>query len=195
MYIFDQRLSSFLGDVKELKREAELKEMARWPQQAHSAWKRLGAVDRNLLVWQMAANYGADFAKRFLSEVGKRRPQAMVQHYFGRGVGSKPPRLRERGYQLAQKDSVHEWWVHPSGEEVLRNYTDDVPSAPAREAKKPELRSPRCREMDVLTEAICYNAERICKLAAEVDDEQSRASCERARAACTEARQRGKLCL
>jgi hypothetical protein len=57
-----------------------------------------------------------------------------------------------------------------------------------------ESRSPRCKAVDMMTEQICQNADKICKLSAALNDAQSRATCERARATCAESRQRGRLC-
>jgi hypothetical protein len=63
----------------------------------------------------------------------------MVGNYFGRGVGPKPDTLLAKGFRLAQKDSVHEWWVHPSGNYVTRNFADDrrkdITSRPEEDTK------------------------------------------------------------
>lgn len=112
----------------EHRREQRLKELAKWTSDAHVAWKKLNAVDRNLVVLQMVSNYGVSFASEFLKEVAKGKAHDLVTHYFGRGVGPKPDKLVAGGFQLAQKDSVHEWWVHPSGRTVVRNFTEDKPS-------------------------------------------------------------------
>ncbi|HKY46079.1 MAG TPA: hypothetical protein VJM50_23515 [Pyrinomonadaceae bacterium] len=172
-------------------RDNRLKEMAKWPDKAHKGFKRLGLMQRNLVVVQMAAKYGSDFAKKFLDQLGKRKPQDMVSHYYGRGVGPKPATLIQRGYKLAQKDSIHEWWVHPSGEEVVRNYSDDVTAAPKPQA----ARAAKCREMDTIAESICYNADKICEIAAQLNDAASRAKCEEARSSCADARRTATACV
>jgi hypothetical protein len=123
MYQFDSHLSepTTAGPAN----ENRLRELAKWPGQARSAWRQLGGVDRNRVAWQMAANYGVDFARKFLREVEEPKPKDLVDQYFGRGVGPNQTTLQDRGYRIAQRDSVHEWWVHPSGQEVTRNYEDD----------------------------------------------------------------------
>jgi hypothetical protein len=122
------------------------------PYEALLNWKKLGSVRRNLVIWQMAAYYGAAFATEFLKYVGKRKVKDIVNEYFGRGVGPKPGGLISRGFHLAQKDSVNEWWVHPSGMEITRNFTDDTPAdiqsvdAPAKD--KPEDSASRVLQID-----------------------------------------------
>jgi hypothetical protein len=120
----------------ERKREQRIAELAKWPSEARNAWRRLDEFDRNLVVLQMAAKYGEPFAREFLKQVAKGKPQDDVEHYFGPGVGPKQEKLLAGGYQLAQKDSVHEWWVHPSGKSVTRNYTED--RAKPKEVKRVE---------------------------------------------------------
>jgi outer membrane protein OmpA-like peptidoglycan-associated protein len=65
---------------------------------------------------------------------------------------------------------------------------------PGERCAVPESRSKRCNEMDVLTEHICENSQRICKLAAELGDAQSRAKCEESRRSCAAARERSVRC-
>lgn len=183
---------SLAGPDASEKRQKYLKELAKWPQKARAALKNLSAFERNLVVWQMAAIYGADFAKRFLSELGKKREPD--NRYFGRSVGPKPPTLQDRGFRLAQKDSVHEWWVHPSGDETVRNYSDDAPTVTTPQRPKP-ARSQRCLDIDQFTDSICYPAERICALAAQLDDPGSKSRCEQARTACANARKNSTNCI
>jgi hypothetical protein len=121
----------------EARRVARLEELARWPSEAHSVWRRLNAADRTLVLWQMAANYGDAFASQFLEEVKKKRKLPAVSYYFGRGTGPQIEEIRARGSRLAQKDSVHEWWVHPSGSTLVRNVSKEAPSAGAAEPETP----------------------------------------------------------
>lgn len=197
MYFFENsKQSSHLGlGALADDRDNRLKEMAKWPEKAHNAFKRLGLMEKNLVAVQMAAKYGSDFAKSFLAQLGKRKPQDMVSHYYGIGVGPKPARLLERGFKLAQKDSIHEWWVHPSGEEVVRNYGDDAKTATAAQPQPQPPRSARCQDMDMIGKDICQNAERICALAEQVKDEYSRSRCQKARDSCQSARQNASTCV
>jgi hypothetical protein len=199
----------------ERRHDQRIEELAKWPSSAHDAWKRLNAVDRNLVVLQMASNYGVPFARAFLNAVTTWRPQNNIQHYFGPGVGPKHEKLLAGGYKLAQKDSVHEWWIHPSGKSVTRNYTQDKPSPTASEEKKkqpeppqaPQSRPPppqqptqqprtaRCQDVAFLAQHICENSERICEIAKQVDDPEAQATCERSRATCKEANERSTACI
>jgi hypothetical protein len=180
------RGSAHLGDPAPAI-EGRLRELAKWPDDAHAAWKKLDKVHRNLVVLQMAANYGSEFAKQFLASVGKRSSRDMVEHYYGPDVGPTPASLKGRGYKLAQKDRLHEWWVHPTGERVMRNYR-----ASSRSTTPP--RSAVCKESDTLTDSICSSADKICKLAAELNDDKSRAACQRATASCVESRKKSQSC-
>lgn len=113
----------------EARKAAQIEELARWPGEAHSAWRRLKADDRTLVLWQMAATYGDAFADQFLEEVKKKSKSPAVNHYFGRGMGPRPGRLRASGFRLAQRSSTHEWWVHPSGSTLVRDVSPASPTA------------------------------------------------------------------
>lgn len=65
---------------------------------------------------------------------------------------------------------------------------------PGERCVAPESRSKRCTEMDILTEHICENTQRICKVAAELGDAQSRAKCEENRRRCAAARESSARC-
>lgn len=127
------------AETKEGKREKRLRNLAKWPYEAHRAWKNLSAQDRVLVVWQMAADHGEVFAKEFLRLAGRRMSKDTVSHYFGRETGPTPGRLTAWGYRIAQQDSIHQWWVHPTGGEITRNKSDDKPSsAPAGDQESEE---------------------------------------------------------
>lgn len=175
-------------------RLTRLREMAKWLDRAHAGWKNLNKVDRTLMVLQMAANYGKDFAKRFLASVGKRNPRDMVEHYYGPGTGPAPATLTAWGYKLAQKDIVHQWWVHPSGERVTRNYLDDQSNSAISPTQPALSRGVICKDIDTLKDSICSSAAKICKIADELNDPPSRDKCEKARVSCEAAQRRSKSC-
>jgi hypothetical protein len=108
------------------RREQRLEDLAKWPRKARRAWRGLNTVDRHLVVLQMATAYGEPFARDFLRLV-RTSSRDVVGDYFGRGLGPKPGQLTARGFRLAQHDSVNQWWVHPSGKEITRNYSQDKP--------------------------------------------------------------------
>lgn len=113
----------------ERRRDQWLEELAKWPNNAHKAWKKLNEVDRTHVVFRMILNYGESFAREFL-RVATAQAYDIVLIYYGLEVGPTPDKLVTRGFQLTQEDSVHEWWVHPSGRIVLRrhNHTERKPS-------------------------------------------------------------------
>ena len=188
---------------------AQLEKFAKWPEEARLAWKKLDHWERNLVLWQMAANYGSDFAKKFLEDVDKRRPKDDSDQYFGKDVGPTPDQLLTRGFKIAQKDSVHEWWVNPSGKGITRNYTSDKPGdvkpsvkdktdkpaepsvAPSKE-KRPSL--PKCADIDRLNSSICDAAERICSIAEKLGEKESYEKCEKANVSCAQANTRSTDC-
>src|SRR5262245_24471088 len=177
-YVASPRSDDRLGDLT-ARQEERLKELAKWPADAHRAWRRLDALERNLVIWQMAAKYGEKFAKEFLTTAGTRKTDDdLLQHYFGRSVGPAPGTLPARGFRLAQKDSIHEWWVHPGGRSIVRNYLDDVPTPPA---PPPKPRPEACQQIDTLRDSICKNKDSICELADQLKDAKSRDTCQRAR--------------
>jgi hypothetical protein len=115
-----------------------LEELAKWPESAHKAWKTLNSSDRSLVVLQIASIYGTLFANEFLKVAGQPKSADMIAEYFGPAVGPKPGGLIARGFRLAMKDSVHEWWVHPSGKEITRNFTESKPGSTTVRPKAPE---------------------------------------------------------
>ena len=186
------RASAGLGDPPRIA-DARVQELAKWPDRAHTAWKKLDAAKRKAVMDQMAANYGSDFAKQFLASVGKRDPRNIVEHQYGPEVGPTPADLKSKGYKFAQKDSLNEWWVHPTGERVMRNHTPRKKSPPP---PPPPVRprSAHCRDIDILSNSTCSNAEKICKIAGELNEPKSTATCERAKASCADSRQRSQAC-
>ena len=183
------------------KETTRVRELAKWPADALSAWKHLGHTTRAGVVLQMAALYGADFAKQFLAIASKPKHGQPVSHYYGPGVSEvlhiTAESLMRRGYRLAQKDSVHEWWVHPTGESVVRRWNAGQKTTESPEPASPPqpARSERCRDVDQLTTSICDNASRICALAKDLgDDPSANDTCERAKRSCEGAHTRSEQC-
>lgn len=144
-YLAAPRSDDRLGDLTP-RQEQRLKELAKWPHDAHRAWRKLDALERNLVVWQMAAKYGQEFAKQFLAHAGKpKTDDDLLRHYFGRGVGPTSATIRARGMRLAQKDSIHEWWVHPDGRSIARNHLDDAPTPRRRRRGRNQRHASRSR--------------------------------------------------
>ncbi len=188
--------------------------MAKWPDIALRNWAKSNSAQRLLVIWAIAERYGTEFAAIFKAEADLPRHKSFVEYYYGPGITwITPTKLRAWGYRLAQKDSVHEWWVHPKGDGVTRRWdrpertpaSDDAPSkdtgpdsVPETPPSPPQRKPPTeqtCVEAATLGDAICDNAGRICRIAEELgDDPGARASCERARQSCKDARTRVKGC-
>jgi hypothetical protein len=174
--------------------QLRIEELAKWPADAHEAWKGLDAGDRDLVIVQMAARYGSAFARKFLESIPTWKPKDNWGYYFGPDIGPKPEQLITKGYALAQKDVVHEWWVHPSGRSLTRNYTTGATTPQAPPAKQ-KLLSPRCKDVEGFAKSICGNTNHICELAKQLNDDTSRASCEKAQNSCKEANDRISVCV
>jgi len=93
--------------------DAQLRQLAKWPEQAHAEWNKLTQLERIVVFDNMSKLYGGDFAKKFLefTKSGSRQDAA----YYGPHFPEHTPQwFAERGFTLAQRDSVHDWWwVHP----------------------------------------------------------------------------------
>jgi hypothetical protein len=108
--------------------DAQLRELAKWPGQAQAEWNKLTQPERIGVFENMSKLYGGDFAKKFLefTKSGSRQDGA----YYGPHFPERTPQwYAERGFKLAQRDSVHDWWVHPSGFSVTAN-RDNSPWKP-----------------------------------------------------------------
>lgn len=112
--------------------DKELHDLARWPGEAHKAWKRLPDLQRAAVVVTMTKLYGDAFAKAFLGFT--RSGARLDQHHYGTGTFPEgtPKWFADHGYGIAQQDSLQVWWVHPSGhvitkarEEHIRNCNDE----------------------------------------------------------------------
>jgi hypothetical protein len=97
--------------------EALLKELAMWPQQAHTYWKRLSDGEKIAVRMMMGERYGQAFGDAFVkfTKAGAK----LESHHYGPGFPEHTPEwFKERGFQLAQRDTLNDWWVHPSGYDV-----------------------------------------------------------------------------
>src|SRR5215471_10132615 len=97
--------------------EAELEELAKWPQQAHQAWKTLSEMEKYMVGVRMIKRYGNDFVQQFLGFT-KSSPRLDTNYTNFTDVFTLDW-FKAHGYRLVQKDSVQEWWTHPSGHEIV----------------------------------------------------------------------------
>jgi hypothetical protein len=101
--------------------DAELKQLAQWPGDAHRVWKSLTGTEQVALQAHMANRYGVDFAKKFV-EFTKSGARDDWSTFGGPFPEYTPDWFEKRGYKLAQKDSVNQWWVHPSGHVMVGQF-------------------------------------------------------------------------
>lgn len=95
----------------------ELREMARWPGEAHRAWKGLGSADRKTVLEAMGKAYGTAFAQSFeKATTGSKR---LVAHGYVTSLPHQTPTwFANNGYKLADRATYQQWWVHPDGHEI-----------------------------------------------------------------------------
>jgi hypothetical protein len=107
----------------------------------------------------MKKMYGEAFAKSFLefTKAGSRQDGA----YYGPHFPEHTPQwFAERGFKLAQRDSVLDWWVHPSGYSITAD-RDTSPWRPGTDKPtnvpppvdppppvEPPVQPPRCADGD-----------------------------------------------
>jgi len=118
--------------------DSKLADLARWPEQAHTAWKKLTGQQKVAVLFAMASRYGEQFAKQFetFNKSGARNDGID----YGPGFPEHTKEwFEKRGYKLAMKDSVHEWWVHPNGHEIMAAIDRPPEEPPAEEEDPAEL--------------------------------------------------------
>jgi hypothetical protein len=97
--------------------EALLKELAMWPEQAHTHWKRLSDGEKIMVRMMMGERYGQAFGDAFVKFT--KSGAKLESHHYGPGFPEHTPEwFKERGFRLAQRDTLNDWWVHPSGYNV-----------------------------------------------------------------------------
>jgi hypothetical protein len=92
---------------------ADLEEWAKWPNQAHEHWKRLGALERIAVLERMRRRYGKDFADLF-----RRHADTGKADLDARGCEMPvcmPDQYLKQGYKVADRSQYQIWLVHPSG--------------------------------------------------------------------------------
>lgn len=165
--------------------DAQLRELAKWPAQAHAEWNKLTQPERIAVFENMSKLHGGDFAKKFLefTKSGSRQDGA----YYGPHFPEHTPQwFAERGFKLAQRDSVHDWWVHPSGYSITANRDgspwkpgtyDPKPTPPKIDVPPPKIDPPppKCEPGDS-TELMKMTAELIKQNTSENEDRQKEAT-------------------
>lgn len=126
-------------DDKGRKSDAWLAGLAQRPQEAHQAWKGLTSLQKVAVVVQMTKRYGDSFAKSFL-QYAEHPVKTVDQAYVPGSAEQTPGWFQARGYQLWKRSSVNEFWVHPSGKEIMnvlgqpRNVLTPISSHPVAPA-------------------------------------------------------------
>ena len=105
---------------------AKLAALAKYPGDAHQAWKKLSAADREAVLKAMAHRYGRDFANQFRDVAEHGKPDFTLT-YQQPGLGSTPDKLKAGGWRRAGMEITGnasmdvEVWVHPSGKMIRRD--------------------------------------------------------------------------
>jgi hypothetical protein len=98
-------------------------ELAKWPAQAHRAWKRLDHVRQTAVAVQMASIYGQAFARDFVAAAKSGKTRLEAAHFITALAHQTRQAMEAAGYKLAQSasngDLGQEWWVKPDGHEVF----------------------------------------------------------------------------
>jgi hypothetical protein len=140
------------AEIKAL-RDKQLEELARYPADAHKAWKKLSSAERDAVTEGMRRRYGDLFAQEFLDEVKKGTPQFDLV-YYQPGLGPTREQLVARGYRHAGSEQTGnagfevEIWVHPTGKTVRRDvstwkFGTPTPGVkPGTQAGKPPVKEP-----------------------------------------------------
>jgi hypothetical protein len=111
-------MAAALGSSVATKTATELRELARWPGDAHRAWKKLTTMDRVAVLEGMGKLYGKAFADSFLKFT--KGGQKLEQHHYVTAQAHQTPQWFENlGYKLAQSSTYQQWWVHPNGHLVF----------------------------------------------------------------------------
>lgn len=113
---------------------AELEEWARWPNQGHEHWKRLGTLERIALLERMRRRYGKDFADLF-----RRHAETGKADLDWRGCEMPtctPEQYLKQGFKVAQRAQYQIWLVHPSGRQRYL-FGGHAPSKPAEDQIPP----------------------------------------------------------
>jgi hypothetical protein len=101
--------------------DAELDELAKWPDKAHEVWKSLSDNEQQAVMDHMTTRYGLVFAEQFLDFT-----KSGARHDWSTYGGPFPEYTKEwfekRGYKLVQQDSFNQWWAHPSGHGMVGQF-------------------------------------------------------------------------
>ena len=103
-----------VGSPVATKTATELRDLARWPGEAHRAWKKLTTLDRVGVLEAMGKLYGKSFADSFL-QFTKGGQKLEAHHYVTAQAHQTPQWFESKGYKLAQSSTYQQWWVHPNG--------------------------------------------------------------------------------
>jgi hypothetical protein len=164
----------------EEKADQKLDELARYPNDAIPAWKRLNGKAQILVLFKMMGKYGEEFATEFLKYAeGKKKPSLFTT--FTNLAQDNPKSLHSRGYRLAGNRGGSPLWVHPSGHQyILIHGTKAPPVGPKGDdddsQKQQDLRK-RCIDPCLLETDDEDACEKCCEKIPESDD-RCRRACE-----------------
>ncbi len=134
------------------KNEARLAELARYPAEAHHAWRNLKPGEKTIVVDKMAARYGVAFAHKFREVAEHGKPQFDLD-YWQPNSGPSPEQLKAKGWRFMEMENTGtaasevEVWVNPSGGTTRRDVsTYKFGQTQAGPTKEPPEVEPPCPE-------------------------------------------------
>ena len=128
----------YAGPPKPQKHEQWLGELAKFPGEAHQAWKKLSSADRSAVLAKMETRYGKTFAQQFKEAADKGKSQVETATYSTSPSYKLPTmtakELEAKGYRKAGDEATGtgtydaEVWVHPSGKTARLITSDNWPT-------------------------------------------------------------------
>jgi hypothetical protein len=98
-------------------------------------------LQRSLVTMEMSRLYGEAFAKDFLGFT--RSGTRIEQLHYGPKIPEHTPKwFAERGYELAQRDDLNDWRVHPNGHEITQDR--GIPWGKNAPPDGPVVEPPKC---------------------------------------------------
>jgi hypothetical protein len=135
--------------ARQVRRDEQLRGMARWPGEGLEGWRGLSEGERSVVTLYMAMRYGDDFARAFLAIASnaRARRRTRVVHYTN-VIDETHDQLRARGFRLSMVSGNVEYWVRANGDELRRILPTQrsAPEPPAAEQPPPPQPQPQAPE-------------------------------------------------
>ena len=173
----------YAGPPKSNKDEQKLEELARFPGEAHQAWKKLSSADHSAVQAKMEKRYGKAFAQQFREAADKGKSD-VVLNTFSTSPSSHfqtitAKQLEALGYRKAGDEVTGtggldvEVWVHPSGKTARLITSEPVSgnqTAPATDSSADKTPATAKPEIDGPEDPLAEQQEKAEEVSARLDD-------------------------